>query len=127
MICGHGEHMGVAGILTPGLPLVNAPLRCGPLFPPTDLFGTVLSICLVVIHGGEYMATRHRKKLPYETVSYSHPVFRPYTMALGGTVNLTCDGRRSSNFHLVCDAVLAQSWLHHAPGANENCGNSFRV
>jgi hypothetical protein len=24
------------------------------------------------------------------------------------------DGRRSSNFHLVCDAVLAQSWLHHA-------------
>jgi hypothetical protein len=52
------------------------------------------------------------------------PKFQQLTMNAWrpGTVNLTCDGRRSSNFHLVCDAVLAQSWRHYARGRTKIAG-----
>ncbi|HEY2533549.1 MAG TPA: hypothetical protein VGJ20_37410 [Xanthobacteraceae bacterium] len=50
------------------------------------------------------MATQRRKKRPYESVSYSHPVFRPYTEALG-QVALAWNGFHSAMALLFCTVM----------------------
>jgi hypothetical protein len=50
------------------------------------------------------MATRRRRKRPYESVSYSHPVFRPYTMALG-QIALAWNGLHSAMALLFCTVM----------------------
>src|SRR5271170_7010674 len=50
---------------------------------------------------GHCMAIQRRKKRPYDSVSYSHPVFRPYTQALG-QIALAWNGLHSAMALLFC-------------------------
>jgi len=50
------------------------------------------------------MATRRRKKRPYDSISYSHPVFRPYTAALG-QIALAWNGLHSAMALLFCTVM----------------------
>lgn len=47
------------------------------------------------------MATRRKRRPAYEGVSYSHPVFRPYTVALG-QIALAWNGLHSAMAMLFC-------------------------
>ncbi len=60
------------------------------------------SSCLPI--RGHSMTRSRRRKQPWESVSYSHPVFRPYTMALG-QIALAWNGFHSEMALLFCTVM----------------------
>jgi hypothetical protein len=71
-----------------------------PLQPASGLPGAVFGR---PVPWGDYMAIR-RKKRPYDSVSYSHPVFRPYNEALG-QIALAWNGLHSAMALLFCTVM----------------------